>query len=137
MKRAALEATLARLHTIKNDEIIMDRYGYIVKGVVENPGCLAQQVVMANLPEVPSPDHHTYGMGTGNVADKILNLSTREHEMLFLSKGTHYEVAYKVDRSNVINVVQRILDTGVINWRPEAPQFTIGSEFEPLTVTLE
>lgn len=140
MKRAALEATLARLQAIKDGDILMDRYGYITEGRASNPGCLAQQVVLANLPD----PNYSSDFNTGETADKILGLDAfnntsdlEVHRQLFLAPhDLVYNIAPHMNRQNVINVVQRLLDTSVVDWRPEHPNAErYGAK--PIPVTLD
>jgi hypothetical protein len=134
MKRSVLEATLARLESIKDEELRMDKYGFIDEGKATEPGCLAQHIILANVPDVAARG----GLGSWQIAEtssELLGVTENDlgRAQLFLTP-LHFDEACEYTRQNAINVLRRLLDTGVVDWRPEMKE--ADRRVKPIEVTL-
>lgn len=116
MKRQAIKNTIAHLQKVQDSAVDMSTYGWINKnGTVGVPGCLAQHVVLANRVNVD----RMCEVDISRTADNLLGLTEDQHIQLFLTSAVLHNVALNLGRQNAINVLQRILDTNSIDWRPE------------------
>lgn len=122
MKREVIERTLKALEQARDTDFSMSSYGRIRDGYVVVPGCLALFTCLGHLDAF---DRNTVFTVTSIVSSAEallgLNIYTVNDARVwrnFALTGDNCQLGRYVTRQGAIDMLKRLLGTGVIDWRP-------------------